>query len=792
MRLSTVAALFVLVSVVTCNDNVRIAPIEEIFSEGKEAIMAIEKQLQEDVTDVVPEIEDPVSAQVEEVKGKCFSEQKPRGGLLGAFRARCDENGNYEKMQCREGYCYCVDPLTGDQIEGTENLERGTVDCEKKADTFTTEKPVDEETTKKESDDESTTPRPIEEETETKEAKDEEKEVPEPVEDDDEDYDDDNEDDDDEEDDDNDEEEDDDDEDDDDDSEVEWKKRHGKHHGRHHPRHRGKHHRGRHHRRPHHRGRHHHKRRPHHGKHHPRPRPGPHHHKRKMWMCKKHIGETITPKFCGKNKCPSYKLVACGWGYEKRCYGPSTWAMTKNTKTKDRKSSAFMKLFKYIQGNNDAKQKIKMTVPVLDVTRFNKTAKTMKSGMAFWLNVEKAPAPLDPLVKVHTFPGKCAFVRSFGGRVKSGSKQMWKQVIMLTKVLKMKKEPFAQGVTALAQYNSPWKMWGRHNEVWRWERKAEAEDEDDVLEKVEKHMIGEDEEDTEREFEETEPSYDPMDPITNDDEDTKEGPHVVKLEKSEYKKRRSLSKIWNTVKKWNPLTKITDYLEKGETKDMGKRKRWCKKHIGKTIKPRFCGKIDCPSYKIAACGNGYEKRCYGPLSWVTTAARELDEKSFSPQFKRLFAYIRGANDKQEKIEMTAPVLNMMHYNITDHKTAQDMSFWLNIENPPKPTDPSVKLYNSKAGCAYVRSFGGYVMSRSYWMYYNLYQLTKAMRADKINHILGESVYAGYDSPFKLLNRHNEVWRWEAPDQSAVTGYEETDEQFEDRWRSLLENMKKEE
>ena len=62
-----------------------------------------------------------------------------------------------------------------------------------------------------------------------------------------------------------------------------------------------------------------------------------------------------------------------------------------------------------------------------------------------------------------------------------------------------------------------------------------------------------------------------MDPITNEDEDTKEGLHVEKLEKSEYKNRRSLSKIWNTVKKWNPLTKITNYLEQGGTKDMGKR-----------------------------------------------------------------------------------------------------------------------------------------------------------------------------------------------------------------------------
>lgn len=193
------------------------------------------------------------------------------------------------------------------------------------------------------------------------------------------------------------------------------------------------------------------------------------------------------------------------------------------------------------------------------------------------------------------------------------------------------------------------------------------------------------------------------------------------------------------------------------------------------ITPKFCGKSKCPAYNLTACGDGYEKRCYVASSWVMTAADKLDTKMFSPMFRRLFSYIRGRNERRQKINMTVPVMVAMSYNITDHKTKSNMAFYVPLKSPPKPTDAKVSLQKCPAGCAYVRSFGGYVKSRSLLMYKQLYLLSKALKKDKIAYKKGQSAYAGYDAPWKGINRHNEVWRWEEKDEAK--------EEEGDQWRT---------
>lgn len=183
---------------------------------------------------------------------------------------------------------------------------------------------------------------------------------------------------------------------------------------------------------------------------------------------------------------------------------------------------------------------------------------------------------------------------------------------------------------------------------------------------------------------------------------------------------------------------------------------------------------DTPRYRVIKEYRGYELRCYPPYLWASTRNDVVDGKSFSGMFRRLFKYIRGYNSRNKSMPMTVPVMVGMKYNITDHKTKSGMRFYLSRrgmspcregENchgrwPPKPRDPKVKITRTPQFCAFVRNFGRWVMSRSYYYYMQLYYLTKDLKRDgkdKYYH-KGFSVFAGYDSPWKLWNRRNEVMR----------------------------------
>jgi len=210
-------------------------------------------------------------------------------------------------------------------------------------------------------------------------------------------------------------------------------------------------------------------------------------------------------------------------------------------------------------------------------------------------------------------------------------------------------------------------------------------------------------------------------------------------------------------------------------------------HGGPHRRPWFCHGLDCPRFKTVRKGRGYDVRCYERQTWVKTDNDEIDQKDFKSMFKRLFAYIRGANEDKRKIRMTAPVVVSMWYNISNHKTWSNMRFWSSSrrrgpwseqseaceactdENagsiecphhcgPPKPTDPKVKISRTPQVCLYVRSFDGWVMSRSYSYYKQLWYLSQDLKRDNRNYVKGLSFLGLYDSPMRLFGRHNEVMR----------------------------------
>jgi len=63
---------------------------------------------------------------------KLVSYARGRHMLLGSFKPKCNSMGYFDRIQCRENYCFCVDEMTGKKELGTEHsfLERMNCDRE--------------------------------------------------------------------------------------------------------------------------------------------------------------------------------------------------------------------------------------------------------------------------------------------------------------------------------------------------------------------------------------------------------------------------------------------------------------------------------------------------------------------------------------------------------------------------------------------------------------------------------------------------------------------------------------
>jgi len=185
-------------------------------------------------------------------------------------------------------------------------------------------------------------------------------------------------------------------------------------------------------------------------------------------------------------------------------------------------------------------------------------------------------------------------------------------------------------------------------------------------------------------------------------------------------------------------------------------------------KPWFCHKLDCPAFQVV--GNytnkkdGFEERCYPETAWVMTSkvvdASENDIET-RDMFMKLFKYIQGENEKQEKIEMTVPVFTYSQLKKDDpSKRYISMHFFVpptQEKNIPKPTRDDVTVMDVKADCYYVRSFGGWVMSFGNKIMDEEKKIHAALKKNNLNFEARKTMTAGYDSPFRLFNRHNEVW-----------------------------------
>jgi len=210
-------------------------------------------------------------------------------------------------------------------------------------------------------------------------------------------------------------------------------------------------------------------------------------------------------------------------------------------------------------------------------------------------------------------------------------------------------------------------------------------------------------------------------------------------------------------------------------------------------------------YSVLERYNGYEKRYYPAATFVCNNVTDIDtaadplagldnmnpfeimgtkrykKRHESKMFMELFRYIAGVNQKQEEIEMTRPVV--IFHNVTKETPLGNyedvcMCFYLPskyqsdhhhtdqheerasrhvAEVPPQPLDNgAVYLYTAPAHHVFVRRFGGFPFTHDHWEK-EMKALEADLMFDKHRYQQGQYYTAGYNSPWKLHHRRNEVW-----------------------------------
>jgi SOUL heme-binding protein len=157
-------------------------------------------------------------------------------------------------------------------------------------------------------------------------------------------------------------------------------------------------------------------------------------------------------------------------------------------------------------------------------------------------------------------------------------------------------------------------------------------------------------------------------------------------------------------------------------------------------------------YKVIKTEKDFEIRFYPSVTMatITSSAKSYKELG-SSGFNKLAGYIFGGNDAKKQIAMTAPV----HMDIND--SISSMSFVMpstyNAENLPKPNDAAVNI--NKTADAYVAAikFSGFASDSDIKNHTEI--LKNALKAASISYY-GNFRYLGYNPPYQLVGRRNEV------------------------------------
>lgn len=162
--------------------------------------------------------------------------------------------------------------------------------------------------------------------------------------------------------------------------------------------------------------------------------------------------------------------------------------------------------------------------------------------------------------------------------------------------------------------------------------------------------------------------------------------------------------------------------------------------------------IEKQKYRLVKKEKEFEIRFYPPAIFATTRSEARSYRELgSSGFRKIAGYIFGNNETSAKIAMTAPV----HMDISDKGSS--MSFVMpseyTLDKLPRPADARIELHQSPAVYMAAIEFGGYASDQKIKQYAN--RLLQALNQKGIK-ATGNPTYLGYNAPYELIGRKNEV------------------------------------
>jgi hypothetical protein len=163
-------------------------------------------------------------------------------------------------------------------------------------------------------------------------------------------------------------------------------------------------------------------------------------------------------------------------------------------------------------------------------------------------------------------------------------------------------------------------------------------------------------------------------------------------------------------------------------------------------------KTEEQKYSLVRKYADFEIRFYpsATIATINSDAKTYKELSV-PGFQKLAGYIFGGNEAKTKISMTTPVQMDINDSVSTMSFVMPSSF--TKENLPKPNDPNVQIKSTSDEYVAVIRFGGYASDKDLKIYSE--KLQSLLKENGITAI-GNYRFLGYNSPFQLIGRRNEI------------------------------------